>query len=491
MARAAAGQHEETSHLAERTLGVPGLVFMIVAASAPLTVLAGGVPTSYAVSGILGVPLGYVALGVLLAFFAVGYGTMSATITNAGAFYAYITAGLGVRQGIGAAVLALVSYNAMQIGLYGLFGFALGSFMELRLGIAAPWWVWALLGLVVVGALGLTRLDLSVKVVAVLVVLEFAIAIVADLLALGAAPEGLSGAPLDPALMLTPGFGAVLAFGIAAFMGFESGAIYSEEAKDPHRTVARATYIAVALIGAFYAFSAWALAVGIGPSAIIPRSQELGPDLVFAFLSERSPALLVDLANLLFVTSLLAALLVFHNASARYFFALGRPGVIPRWFARTSATTGAPVAGSLAQSALAIVVVAVFAVLGTNSELGPLYPVVTLFSWLTNAAAFGLVFLLGVTAVAVATYFHRHPAGHTLFVRIIAPTLAALGLFGVFALILVNFDILIGAEGDSRLVVIMPALILGSGLAGLLRGEYLRRRRPAEFDAAAHSLDQG
>lgn len=484
-----AGELPLDAHLAQPRLGVAGLVFLIVAASAPLTVLAGSVPTNFAVSGLLEVPLGYLTLALILGFFAVGYGAMSSSITNAGAFYAYVTAGLGVRQGIGAAVLALVSYNAMQIGLYGLFGFSLGSFMSARLGIEAPWWLWALLGLLLVGLLGVMRLDLSVKLVAVLVTGEFLIAIIADVVAIGVAPEGLSAAPLNPGDMFTGGFGAVLAFGIASFMGFESGAIYSEETKDPERTVGRATYIAIALVGGFYAFCAWALAMGIGPSAVIGRSQELGPDLVFAFLSEHTNPILVDLANLLFISSLLAALLVFHNAAARYFFALGRPGVLPTWFARTSTRTGAPVAGSLAQTILAVLVVAIFAVFGAGHETGDLYPVITLFTWLTNAAAFGLVFLLTVTAVAVIGYFRTRPGEHGVFVRIIAPAIATIGLGGVFVLILANFDVLIGAEADARLVVVMPALILASGVVGLARGEYLRRRRPESFDAAAHALD--
>src|SRR5699024_2720206 len=80
--------------------------------------------------------------------------------------------------------------------------------------------------------------------------------------------------------------GIILVFGVAAFMGFEGAAIYREEAKDPKRTVPRATYLAVAIIGVFYAFSAWAFSVGIGPSNIIGKSQEFGPDLMFVFMSD-------------------------------------------------------------------------------------------------------------------------------------------------------------------------------------------------------------
>lgn len=131
----------ETTTLARRHLSTTSVVFMIIAASAPLTVLAGGVPTSFAVSGLLGVPLGYLALGIVIMVFAVGYGAMSGHVQNAGAFYAYVTEGLGNRQGIAAAILALVSYNMMQVGLYGLFGFSLATLLSSTLGVAVPWWV--------------------------------------------------------------------------------------------------------------------------------------------------------------------------------------------------------------------------------------------------------------------------------------------------------------------------------------------------------------
>lgn len=323
-----------------------------------------------------------------------------------------------------------------------------------------------------------------------LVALEFVVAGGAALLALRVAPEGISAAPLEPSNLFTHGFGAVLAFGVAAFMGFESGAIYSEEAKNPERTVPRATYLAVSIIALFYGFISWALAVGVGPSSVIAASQEFGPDLLFVFLGERASGFVVDIANLLFLTSVIAALVAFHNSAARYFFALARPGVLPAFLARTSARTGAPVGGSLAQSAVALtVVVVVFAIVGQGSELGPLFPVVTLFTWFSNAAAFGLIFLLLVTYLAVFAYFRRTPHGQSVLVRVVTPLVAAAGLTVIFAMILWNFPVLIDSDGMSPLVFIMPGVILASGLAGLVRGEYLRRVRPEVFDVVAHDLD--
>lgn len=468
---------DATEGLSKRTLGVPALVFMIIAASAPLTVVAGGIPSNFAVTGNVGIPLSFIVLGVCLALFAVGYAAMSSHIRNAGAFYAYIAQGLSRAAGVGAAWVALISYNAMQIGIYGLFGFASASFVNAKLGLNVPWWLTALVGFAIVGWLGINKVDLSAKIIGVLVGLEFLAVIVFDIVSFAVSPEGASGAGLAPSNLFTAGVGAALAFSMAAFMGFESAAIYSEEAKDPTRSIARATYIAVGIIALFYAFSGWAMTVGTGPSQIVAMSQEFGPDLAFVFLSNHGAVVVSDIAQLLFITSLLAALIAFHNAVARYVFSLGRESVLPRGFARVN-TRHAPVAGSLTQSFLALAMLAVFAVAGIGSELGEMYPVLTFFTWLTNTAAFGLVLLLVLISVAAIGYFRRHAAGYSLWTRVIAPALAALTLGTVFVLIVVNFNVLIGSDGFSPLSWILPALVVVPGIAGLLWGLRLKKKRP-------------
>lgn len=472
-------QHDaQRAALGSRRLGVPALVFMIIAASAPLTVVAGGVTSNYAVTGLLGIPLSFIVLGAVLVLFSVGYSAMSQHVHNAGAFYAYISRGLGKPAGVGAAVVALVAYNAMQIGIYGLFGFALSSFLAGTAGLSVSWWLCALTGWTVVALLGINKVDLSAKVLGVLVLLEFLVVVVYDVLALGTAPEGLSGQSLEPGSLFAAGVGAALAFSIAAFMGFESGAIYNEEVKDPSRTARRATFIAIVVIACFYAFSAWAMAVGEGDSQVVARSGEFGPDLIFVFLGEHSPGWFVDLANLLFITSLLAALVAFHNVVARYFFSLGREGVLPVGLSRINPRTQAPVAGSLAQSALALILLGVFAAAGTGHEYGPLFPVLTMFTWLTNLGAFSLVLLMALTSFAVVGYFRRSPHGHGTWTRTVAPAAAGIALTVLFGLIVANFEVLIGLEEASILGWLLPAIAVVPGLAGIAWALRLRTARP-------------
>src|SRR4029079_9089634 len=105
--------------LRKTALGVPDIVFFIVAASAPLTVIAGGVASTYLVTGNAGVPLLFLVLGAILALFVTGYAAMSHHITNAGAFYAYVSKGIGKVLGVGTAFVALIAYNTMQVGILG------------------------------------------------------------------------------------------------------------------------------------------------------------------------------------------------------------------------------------------------------------------------------------------------------------------------------------------------------------------------------------
>ncbi|AHH95497.1 amino acid permease family protein [Kutzneria albida DSM 43870] len=467
-----------TSPTTARTsgLGVAHVVFFVIAASAPLTVAAGGIPQTFGVTATLGVPLLFLVLASLLAVFSAGYAAMSRRIVGAGAFYSYVCHGLGRTAGVGAAFVALLSYNTMQIGIYGLFGFTTADLLERKLGLAVPWWALVLGCVLLVGVLGYLRVDLNAKVLAVLLALESATVLVFDLSQFAAAPQPVSLAPFSWSALTGGSLGAAACFTMGAFTGFESAAIYGEECRDPRRTVARATYAAVGLIGVFYCLTAWAMISGTGMGAIVDRARAEGPSLVFTLAEHTLGGPFADLAQVFLVTSLFAALLSFHNAVARYFFALGREGVLPVALGRTHTRHGSPHVGSLTQTALAAVVVLVFALLGKD-------PVATLFTWFTNIGALGVLLLLAVTSVAVLAFFRRGGAdGESRWHRAVAPAISAVALAAVFVTAVVNFDALLGSDSTSALRWVLPALVGLAAVGGVGYGWYLRLRRPAVHD---------
>jgi amino acid transporter len=464
--------HQSVPQLRRRRLGVIHLVFFTVAASAPLTVLGGGVTTTLAVTGNAGVPLSFLILALALALFAVGYAAMSRHVANAGAFYSYLAKGLGPVWGVAGAFVALISYNTIQIGLYGLFGAGFADFAASSLGIDLPWYVWGFAALVLVGFLGVLRVDLNASVLAVLLVLEIIAVVLYDIGAFGHPAGGaITTEGLSPSALFEPGVGAVFAFGIAAFVGFESGAIYSEECRNPRVTVARATFVALAFTGLFYALSAWAMTVTVGPENLQAAATENGPGLVFGALAEHWSPVVADIANVLFLTSVFAALLSFHNGVARYLFALGREEVLPSGLSRVGSRSGAPVAGSLGQSLLAAVVLLVFVLAGSD-------PILQLFTWLSGMAAIGVVLLMAGTSAAVVGYFRNHPRAATTWQRLVAPGAATIVLLALVLLIVANFDALLGTDPTSPLRWILPGLVLLAGVAGAIWGAFLRTRRP-------------
>ena len=112
------------NQLRKNSLGVGAVTFLVISAAAPLTAVAGGVPISMLLGNGAGIAGSFLLVTIILLLFAVGYCAMARHVSNAGGFYAYAARGLGGRVGGAAALVAILSYNAMQIGVLGLLGAA-------------------------------------------------------------------------------------------------------------------------------------------------------------------------------------------------------------------------------------------------------------------------------------------------------------------------------------------------------------------------------
>jgi amino acid transporter len=458
--------------LAEDRLGVPSVLFFVMSAATPLTVVAGVVTTGFAVTGLIGIPLAFVIIGIVLALFSVGYVAMARHVVNAGAFYAYISQGLSRPLGVGCSWIALVAYNALQVGLYGLIGSAAQPLLFKWFGVDVKWWIIALVAWAIVAALGMQQVDLNGKVLAVLLVTEVAVIVIYSLADLGNPAGGsVTFDTLAPGNLFSSGVGAALALGVLGFVGFESSVVFSEEARDPRRTVPTATYLSVALIAALYAFASWAMSVATGPDQVVAQSGAQGPELIFGLAGEHLGGWIVDVGHALLVTSILAAMISFHNTTARYTFALGRERVLPAGLGRTSHRTGSPLAGSIIQSLVGVVVIAIYAIGGWN-------PVVNLFFWGGTSGGLGVLLLIFITSVAVIAFFARNPSGESAWRRAIAPVLATISLAIVLFLALQNFDTLLGVPSDHplRWGVLIAYVVIG--LLGFVWGLVLRSSRP-------------
>ncbi|MFK4068990.1 APC family permease [Streptomyces sp. NPDC029674] len=460
-------------------LGTAGLLLSVLAATGPLMVVAGVMPTTYGVMGIVGQPLLFLILGVVLALFSLGYAEMSRHVHNAGAFYAYISRGLGGTAGAGAALVALVAYSALQAGLYGLLGFEVSGLLQTYFDVEVAWWIPALITVALVGVLAWLKIDLNARVLGVLLLIEVALVVIFDIAAVvDPAKEGLSLHAFNPDTLTGAGVATSLCFCIAAFTGFEQAPVYAEETSRPHVVVARVMFFAVGFVAVFFALSSWALTVAAGPSGIVPAAQEQSAGLLFGLTESRLGGTFTDVLHVLFVTGMFAAILSFHNVVARYAFAMGREGLLPAAFGRTNTATGAPGTGSLLQTVISVVVVIGFAVADDGKAGDPTAPVLHLFTWGGNIGALGVILLMATASVAVIVFFARRGAARAQAWRIAASALATVGLLVIAGYTVKDFDVLVGAGEGSALSWVLPGIIFAAAVIGVLYGLILRSRNP-------------
>lgn len=453
--------------LARRSVGPAGLWVFGVSASAPMTVLAGGVVATYATTGVIAVPLSFPILTVALLGFAVGYVDLARRAPHAASFVAVLAAGLGRVPAVAGGAVALLGYNAIQIGLYGLLGATAAALL------GGPWWGWALLAWVVVAGLGIRNVNLNARVVATVLTAELAVILAFDVVALThPADPAAVWAPWQPDLLLVDGVGGALAFGIAAFIGFEAVTSFAEETRDPAR-LPRTVYTTVVFLGILYAMSSWALAVTVGPDRIVEVARDPGSGIPFSILATHLGPIVATAGLALLGLSIVGAMVSFHQVIGRYLYALGREGVLPGRFGITGGAGpgGVPTTGSAAQSTLALAAIAGFAVTGAD-------PLTGMFTWLSTLAAIAVMTLMITAGCAAIGAQRRRSTGHRGSV-----TVAAFGVVSMLAVLTVTLSNLESTTGDptGRAPWLLAGTVALAAAAGAWWAFWLRRRRPAAY----------
>jgi amino acid transporter len=278
---------------------------------------------------------------------------------------------------------------------------------------------------------------------------------------------------LSPGALTSAGPGTIGVLAVVAvlgFVGFEQAPVLAEEAKHAQRTIPVATYVALGLIAVLYAGVSWAMAARTGEGHVVAAAGARGPGLLFGL---GGSGVLAQAAQWLFLTSLFAAALAFHNAVWRYIFALGRENVLPAGLGRTGGNN-IPKAASLVQSGTGLAVIAGYALAHAD-------PMTGLFFDLGTTGGFGILVLLAVTSVAVIAFFARDPRGENAWRRLIAPALAAVLLGVIVVLAVLHYATLLGVPSGSPAAWALPSSYAAVAAGGLGWALVLRARRPAVY----------
>jgi len=452
-------------------LGPWHVVFMVVAAAAPLTGMLGAVPAAIMMGNGAGLPGAYLLAGLILLLFSVGFTAMSRHVVEAGAFYAYIRHGLGSSLGFGSALAAFGSYTALQIALYALFGF----FCSTLISPAIPWFGYALAALAVVQIVGLLNIDVNSRILGILMGLEMGVLVVLALAIVchGGGPEGLTLRPFAPAQILDGHLGISVMFAMASFLGFEATAIYAQDCRDPERTVPRATYIAVVLITVFFTFITWSIVCAYGTEAVVAAATNDPANFWFNQATTHLGSAATTVMSVLLLSSIFASILAFHTAISRYLLALSQEGWLPAALSALHPRYRTPHNASYVQSVSALLCIAVFAAVGSD-------PYTVVFAWMSAFATIGILGLQVLVSVSVLAFFQRGPGPKRFWTTIAAPILSGAGLLCVLSLVIANLPALSGS--DSPYLVALPIAALALLLVGYVAD---RRRSPIAAETAA------
>jgi amino acid transporter len=346
--------------------------------------------------------VGVFALGWIVAQYA-------KRIHAAGSLYDYVSNGLGKTVGAASGWLYYGGTIILTTGL----GVLLGGYVHdsllpaWEIDLELPIWLWDTifaLGLFAVLYFGVqisTRVQLTLALVSIAVVLIFFVTVIADL-----------GGDNDIAKAFDPtpqpfGFSGILfgvLYGVLIFVGFETAANLAEETAEPKRSIPRAVLGAVVIVSAFYLIASYAEVAGFGFDLDVILSPEVAGAPLFALGAPGSPSGSEFWLKVLLLVVLLDMLAVYVGAavaSTRGVFALARDRRLPAPLASVSKRYGTPLGAILLLIAVQAVLIVVAEANDTLLALPELPHYFSVFVWCATFGGFALLvvyFLMSIGA---------------------------------------------------------------------------------------------
>ena len=336
---------------------------------------------------------------VIAAVGVIGLGWIVAEYTRkiqaAGSLYDYVTDGLGGRVGTAAGWLYYTGMLALGAGILPMIGGTIHDTLQSEFNVAPfPQVVWDILLLALVGVIMFfgvvlsTRMQLSLAMVSVSVVLIFFVFVIAKSGALHHVATGFSPSS-SPTHWKGVFFGVL--YGVLLFTGFETSANLGEETQDPHRNIPRAVLISVLAIAGFYVIGSFAQVAGyhfnltlLGKNAGAPLFTLAGPASQGGFASVG----VRRLVELVVVLDMIAVLIGCAVSASRGIFALARDRRMPGALTKIS-RHGTPIGAS--NFVMVVYAIIITLVVTTSAFAIPQYPeYVSMFSFLSTYGGFSI-----------------------------------------------------------------------------------------------------
>jgi amino acid transporter len=489
-------QRADVPKLRKNAIGIWGVLFLTVTGSAPISAMLFNTPIMVGYGQGKGAPAAFLFAMIVLVVFSVGYVAMARKKTTAGGFYSYISHGLGREIGIGAGYGSVLAYSVFEASLCGGFAYFLNiKLAAFNIHISWPWLALAMV--VIISILTFFDVRLSSIVLGVGLIAEIIVLLIFDvaMFAHGHIPWGAIN-PVEAFRALPHegklaggAIGVGLFFAFWSWVGFEMAPNYGEESRNPKRNVPRALYISVIGLGIFYIITSWAPFAGY--SSIHAAALQATSDPAKYYINPANAIAgkwVGSLLSYLIITGSFACGMAFHNTTSRYFYSLGREGLMPRALGKTHPHYKSPYIASIVQSVIAAIIVIGFALFtGSNDPGSQAY--LQLYGLM---AVMGVIVILSVQAlvsISILLYFRKnHGEDVHWWKTIVAPALAFVSQAFVVFLLFDNISFLGSGYSYAKWLGPIDLLVV---LGGIGFAFYLKRRNPKKFESAGRLINEG
>jgi amino acid transporter len=411
--------------LARGALSLPDAIAISVSVIAPGMAAFLNVPGVAAQAG-GSTPLAFLIGGIgclALAFVVIGF---TRRMASAGYAYTYASRSLGKSAGFMAGWLyafGLACFVPMTMA-----GVAF-LFCDL-IGVSQTWWFPVfIIGMLLLVALSIVRIKVTTRLQLLVGAVTVAVIVIVSLITIAkGGAHGNTGAPFTFSHTVTGGFHGVfygIILGVTSFIGFETAADFGEETRQPRRNIPIAIIAATIFAILFYLLATYSMSIGFG----VKHGAAFGAD-PFALKTVANTYVAQWVGTLTEVGAMLAAFIVCvacATASTRTVYAMGREGVLPRFFGHTHPRFKTPANATIAV-ALVAVAMALISWYGLSDSLGMGNAMRTYFFWATLGTLVVIVVYIMLCFGGIA-FFRRTRRAWNPLTHVLVPLIGAV-VFG-------------------------------------------------------------
>ncbi|HEY2687182.1 MAG TPA: APC family permease, partial [Streptosporangiaceae bacterium] len=268
------------------------------------------------------------------------------------------------------------------------------------------WILFFFIGMALLLVLSIVRIKVTTRIQLVVGIVTVAVIVIVDLFT--TAKGGANGQALSAFSFghtVSGGFNGVfygIILGVTSYIGFETAADFGEETANPRRNIPIAIIAATLFVVVFYLWTTYSMAIGFG----VNNGAKWGADPV-GLQTIANTYVAHWVGTLIEIGGMCAAFIVCVacvTAGTRTLFAMGREGVLPRFFAHTHPRFKTPIYATITVVIVASVMALIMGYPLADSTFGA--PFSNYYFWATAGTLLVIVVYIMLCIGGIA-FFHR------------------------------------------------------------------------------------